>query len=138
MKKGIVLRSIDRYVIGLLAALLAASGLYLAGPWYLTEQTGGQSPIYAMFQSTVGTAIFGVIYIINGIALAWCVAQRGPVVKPFLACALFTGFLMRLYTLIGAILVLESWRPPNYLSALALVFAFGGYWVWVMGNEGTT
>jgi hypothetical protein len=137
--KRIELRSIDRYIISVLAALMAASGLYLAGPWYLVETNGNPSPLFALLSNTVGITIYGILCVVSGLVLGWFAHRRAPVRVQHLSLALLTVFLLRFYSLMGTLLTLESWRPPGYLSPLVIVLIIGGYWLWVVRNvQGTS
>lgn len=133
-------RIIDRAMFAILACLHVASGMYLSGPWYLdTWDEGGKAPLANAFNSDTAVVIYGVLLFLNGLVLLY--ASAGDSINRWYgritSTALLTGFLMRLYSLIGVAIALESWRPPNYLSHLATVFILGSYWVWVRVNDRT-
>lgn len=127
-------RFIDKVVLGVLGTLHLANGAYLIGPWYLdTWVDEGKAPLQTLFNSGTAVAIYGAFLFFNGLFLYYASAGRTqdrwytPIVK----YTLLTGFLARFYSLIGVVIVLESWRPPSYLSHTATVLILGSYWVWV-------
>ena len=124
-------RGIDRALFAILAALYVANGLYLVGPWYL-DQNDGSQPLLTVFTNGWAVATYGVLLIVDGLALAYTAASGVGRVHSFITQnALLVGFLLRLYALIGVLMVAESWRPPSYLGHMATVAALGTYWVWV-------
>lgn len=128
-------RPIDRTIFAILAVLHIANGLYLTGPWYLDETNHGQAPLITMFNSSVAAIVYGAILLIDGLALFYASAGRGArLYTQVVSGALLTGFLLRLYALIGVFMTSESWRPPGYLSHLATVMMLGAYWIWVRVN----
>lgn len=135
VKKGVFKpRLIDRFMFCILAVLHVANGVYLIGPWYLdTWDDGGKAPLHSMFNSDLAVSIYGVCLLIDGLVLLYAAASRraNRFYTVITANALVVGFLLRLYSLIGTILVLESWRPPSYLSHIATVAMCGALWVWV-------
>lgn len=137
MKVEFKFRPIDRAVVAILAALNAANGLYLIGPWYLERTADGTSPLYTLFQSRTAICAYGIGLFLNGVALAF--AARKRVVRTnhifSLSNLLFAGFLIRLYSLIGVFVALEYWLPPTYLSHVATVLILGAEWVWIKRNE---
>lgn len=127
-------RGIDRILFGILALLHVANGLYLVGPWYLDEwEDAGAAPLQNLFNSDLAVVIYGAFLLINGLFLVY--GALGKSVKRWyssiLSITLLSGFLVRLYSFIGVVLVLESWRPPAYLSHFATVIVLGAYWVWM-------
>lgn len=124
-------RAIDRALFGILAGLHVLNGLYLVGPWYLTEGDMGGAPLFALFSSSTAVIAYGVLLFMDGLALIYASAGRGVNYTRILSSALLAGFLLRLYALIGVFISLESWRPPAYLSHVATVCALGSYWLWV-------
>jgi hypothetical protein len=133
-----MLRPIDQYIIGLLATLGVVTGLYVAGPWYLFQTPEGTAGVmYSLLESVYATVAFGILLLGNSISLGVCVLRRGCNRK-ILGWNLFLAFLLRLYIFIGTLLVLESWRPPNYLSSGTVALVLAGYWIWVVRSEGTT
>lgn len=117
-----------------------ASGLYLSSPWYLdTWDEVNKAPLTNLFNSNIAVVIYGVILFTNGVALLYSAAGNSAhrFYTQITSTALLTGFLMRLYSFIGVIIALDSWRPPSYLSHLAIVFILGAYWVAVRVNDRT-
>lgn len=140
MNRRIRLRPIDRWIIGLLAALVAASGLYLVGPWYLeTKPDGDPNPVFYLVNNVYVVKGIGAGMIIAAGFMGWA-ARAGVARVKVLSSALFAAFLLRLFTLMGTLLTIESWRPPGYLSPLFTVLLSGALWVWVKvgDHEGTT
>lgn len=136
MKGMFAYRPIDRAVIGILAVVNVLNGLYVAGPWYLPiiPTTGQIAPMQALFHGTIAIHVFGAILLCNGLWLLWLV-RRSSVSYRILTTALFTGFFLRLYSLIGVLILLSSPIPPTYISHAGGVFIIGSYWVWVKYNE---
>lgn len=131
---------IDRAVFGILAALHMANGLYLSSPFYLdTWDEGGKAPLANLFNSNTAVVIYGVLLFLNGLVLLFSASARGGTMRytRITSTALLTGFLMRLYSFIGILITLESWRPPSYLSHLAMLFITAAYWVWIRVNGRT-
>lgn len=125
-------RGIDRALFAILAALHVANGLYLVGPWYLDQTDSTASPLIAMFDNSWGVATYGTLLLVDGLALMYVAATGSSRTTTFITeNALLAGFLLRLYSLIGVLVVVESWRPPAYLSHISTVAALGAYWVWV-------
>ncbi len=127
-------RAIDRAVFAILAVLHTASALYLVGPWYLTDwDEEGKAPLTQVFHNETAVTVYGGFLLLNGLALIYATAGRSAhrYYTTITSSALLTGFLLRLYALIGVIAALESWRPPSYLSQLATVALCGAYWVWI-------
>lgn len=133
-------RSIDRAVFAILGMLHVANGVYLIGPWYLDETESGKAPLISMFNSDIAVTLYGVLLLIDGLILIYASAGRG--VRQFytrvLSGALFSGFLIRLYALIGVFITIDSWRPPSYLSHVASVLLLGAYWLWVRAHARPT
>lgn len=131
--KVFVPRSIDRAIFAILAALHVANGAYLIGPWYLDEYESGKAPLYDMFNSDLAVSTYGAVLFLNGVVLLTlsCVRHTHKHYAAVLGITLLTGFLMRLYAFIAVLMIVESWRPPSYLSHLASVGILGSYWVWV-------
>lgn len=130
-------RAIDRVVFGVLATLVFASGFYLVGPWYLSAALdGSKAPIINLLDNATAVRVFGVFLVLDGLALFYASAGRSAhrLYTSIVSYALLGGFLLRLYSLIGVIMTLESWRPPTYLSHALTVILFGSYWVWVKVN----
>ncbi len=132
MQRVFSLRPIDRAVIVIIAVLLMVTGLYLVGPWYITVTDTGKSPLYKLLQDGTVLTAYGVLLILDGVALIYSVINNKTSI---LTNALLTGFLLRLYALIGVLVTQESWLPPSYLSLAATVFITGSYWVWIRVNE---
>lgn len=129
-------RAIDRVIIGILGVLCATSAAYVVGPWYLDElddTVDGKSPLYSIFQADTPIMLYGVALLACGLLLIYASAGRSTrrFYTQITSGALLGGFLLRLYSLIGVLMSLETWRPPNYLSHVATVVALGAYWVWV-------
>jgi hypothetical protein len=144
-KRAFVPRTIDRSVFAILAVLHMASAVYLIGPFYLeVDVQGARAPLMTLFNSSLAVTTYGWALLINGLALLYASAgKRGTKFVSYTAITsgvLLSGFLLRLYSLIGVILALESWRPPQYLSHAATVLILGSYWVYVkvMSREGTS
>lgn len=129
-------RTIDRAVFAILAAVMTLSGLYVLGPWYLEVDEGNTAPLYHLFDDVTAVRIFGVLILITGLFLFWCSWAKGnaALYTTILTYTLLCGFILRLYSMIGVALALDSWRPPGYLSMFATVFILGAYWVWVKVN----
>lgn len=131
---------IDRAVLGILAVLHMTTGLYLSSPFYLDSWDGvNETPLTNLFNSDTVVVVYGVLLFLNGLTLLYSTARRGATViyTKITSGALLSGFLMQLYSFIGVTITLESWRPPSYLSHLAVVFMLGAYWVWVRVNGRT-
>lgn len=132
-------RSIDRAAFAILGMLHVANGVYLIGPWYLDETESGKAPLISMFNSDIAVTLYGVLLLVDGLALIY--ASAGSSVRQLytsvLSGALFSGFLIRLYTLIGVFLTVDSWRPPSYLSHVATVSLLVVYWLWVRAHART-
>lgn len=131
---------VDRAIIYILAALHAVNGLYLIGPWYITTDNFGgvgKSPLYSLFGDERAVKIYGVLLLLNALALAYSARRQGV---RFLVAgwAVLSGFFLRLYALIGVFLTLDWWLPPVYASHIATVGILGVYWIWVKYNERTT
>lgn len=136
MKKEIRLRPIDRWVIGLLAAVMAVGGLYLAGPWYLEFDNGKQGAVYYLTHNIYSVKVVGLAMLATAAGMIYSI--RTEVARSLLlSSSLLAAFLLRTYTLIGSLLTLESWRPPNYISPLFTVALAGVLWIWVRRHEGT-
>ena len=123
-------------MFGILGVLCVTSATYVVGPWYLDEwddTVGGKPPLYSIFQADAPVMLYGVALLACGLLLIYASAGRSTrrFYTQITSWALLGGFLLRLYSLIGVLLALETWRPPNYLSHLATVVALGAYWVWV-------
>lgn len=119
-------------VFGVMAMLHVTNGLYLVGPWYLDEwNETGKAPLYNLFNSNDAVVSYGAFLVLNGLLLFYASAGRSDrrFYTPILSGTLLTGFLVRLYSLIGTLMILESWRPPSYLSHAATVLMLGAYWV---------
>lgn len=136
-KREIRLRSVDRWVIGLLATILVASGVYLAGPWYMVQPNGSTGPVLYLVQSVWTVHAIGVAEILTGFILFATVTRDRLMNTAFLANALLAAFLIRLFTLYGTLFTLKEWLPPSYISAIATVAMSGVYWIWVRRHEGT-
>lgn len=130
-------RSVDRAVYAILAAVCITNGGYVVGPWYLDTNGAEQAPLVALFNDDLLVYVFGIAVIVVGLALAWASAARGANRRYsiILTNALLLGFLLRLYSLIGVMVTLESWRPPNYISHIATLLITGAFWVWVKVND---
>lgn len=126
---------LERVIYCILSVLHIVNGIYLIGPWYLDETEIGKAPLITMFNSDVAVSIYGVLLFINGIALLYASFGRGRRYLNIVKGALLSGFLLRLYALIGVFLTINSWRPPSYLSHIATVAIIGAMWVWVKINE---
>lgn len=126
-------RSIDRWVFAILSVLHIANGLYLIGPWYLEESESGKRPLANLFNNDLAVSVFGLLILIDGLVLLYAATSKGHhrIYTRLVSGALLTGFLLRLYSLIGVLLVIQSWRPPSYLSQTAAVAILGAYWLWV-------
>lgn len=129
-------RVINRVLFGILGVLCTSSALYVIGPWYLDEweeTVGGKSPLYSIFQADTPIMIYGFALLVSGLLIIYASAGRSAhrYYTQIISWALLGGFLLRLYSLIGVVISLESWRPPSYLSQLATVVMLGAYWVWV-------
>ena len=125
-------REIDRAIYAILAALHVANGLYLIGPWYLDVTDEGRAPLISLFNSSAAVIVYGSLLLVNGLMLTYAAAGKSSRLHTFITeNGLLSGFLMRLYALIGVFLVATSWRPPSYLSHFATVLALGAYWLWV-------
>jgi hypothetical protein len=131
-------RSVDRAVYAILAAVCITNGGYVVGPWYLhSDNEGARAPLIALFNNPQLVNIFGFILIGVGIALTYATASAGGSRKytNVLSYSLLLAFLLRLYSFIGVVMTLESWRPPNYTSHAATVLITGAFWVWVKVND---
>lgn len=134
-------RTIDRAIVGILAALYMAAGSYYLGPWYLEQDDGVKSSLNQIFNGTGPVTFFGVLLFIDGLILAYASAGKvSRTMTVILSSAMLAGFLLRLYSFIGVIITLDSWRPPQYLSHLATVLIAGAMWVYIRvhSREGTT
>lgn len=129
-------RTVDRFIFCVLAILHIANGLYLVGPWYLEETASGKSPLLSLFNDDKAVAWYGFLLLIDGLFLLYASASASTrrFYTRIVSGALLAGFLLRLYSLIGVLLTIESWRPPGYLSQMASVAFLGIYWVWVRVN----
>lgn len=129
-------RQIDRAVFAILGLLHVANGVYLTGPWYLDETESGKAPLISMFNSDTAVTLYGVLLFIDGLILIYASAGRGvrQLYTRIVSGALFFGFLIRLYALIGVFITIDSWRPPSYLSHLATVMLLASYWLWVRAH----
>lgn len=132
-------RPLDRSILAILATLHVASGLYLSSPFYLEVTDEGKSPLMTLFNSSIAVIIYGVILVLDGLALYFSAFAKHTLrfYTTITSNALLVGFLVRLYSFIGVAAALNSWRPPNYLSHLATVFILGAYWVSVRLNGRT-
>ena len=131
-------RTIDRVVFAVLGLVMLINGFYLAGPYYLdVARSGNDAPLYSLLNSPEMVTTFGTLMFLTGVALAYSAFGKGVYYAKITAYALLAGFLLRLYSLIGVFLTLESWRPPSYVSHAATVLLFGGYYVAVRVNERT-
>lgn len=132
-------RVYERIVFAILALLLIGNGAYLVGPWYLEDVGTTRSPLYALFSNAQTVAIYGTMVLIDGIILGFAaVAKPSRRATRITTNALLAGFLLRLYALIGVFLTLDSWRPPSYLSQIAIVILLGATWLWVKIDERPT
>lgn len=126
-------RAIDRAVFAILATLHVVNGLYLIGPWYLDVTESGKAPLLTLFNSDKAVVIYGSVLLANGLVLLYAAAGKSAhrFYTRLTSGALLSGFLLRLYALIGVFLTVESWRPPSYLSHIATVTLLAAYWLWV-------
>ena len=133
MERKYTPRAIDRAIFAILAVLHIANGLYLVGPWYLDETDSGKQPLINLFNSDTAVSVFGLLLLVDGLFLLYATAGRGAraLYTRLVSGALLSGFALRLYSLIGVLITIDSWRPPSYLSQTASVFILGAYWVWV-------
>jgi len=135
-------RIIDRVVYAALAVVCIISGGYAVGPWYLeVDESGAPAPtIASLFNNPELVNIFGFMVIVVGFGLLYGAFAKAPNRRytHILSYSLLLAFLLRLYSLIGAIVVLESWKPPNFINPAALVVVLGGYWLWVKVNDRPT
>lgn len=129
-------RLLDRALFAIFGVLHVALGAYSAGPWYLEITEGRASPLLNLWNAPVAVMLYGSFLLIDGIVLL-VIAARNPsrTLTIVTAYALLGGFLLRLYSFIGTVLVLDSFLPPQYLSHLATVFALGALWVYVKVNS---
>jgi hypothetical protein len=136
-KGSFVPRPIDRAVFGILAALFAANSIYLVGPWYLDTPYGQHSALYSLFANHTGVILYGVLVCFDSLALIFAAASKGGnvVYSRVVANALLAGFLLRLYSFIGVMAALDSWRPPDYLSHFATILLCGAFFLWVRLSE---
>lgn len=132
------MRPIDRAVVIIIAVLNIVNGVYLSGPWYQTEVpvTNEPAPMYSLFHGHPGVTIFGLFLLINGLILIW-LCTRKVVSFAAITYSLFAAFFLRLYLVIGVLIVTNSWFPPSYASSAATAFIAGAYWVWVKCRERT-
>ena len=130
----------ERAVVSIIGSLFIFNGAYLVGPWYLTvTDDGAQAPLFSLFNSDTAVQIYGVLLLVDGLALLFA---SGVLKRMFNARivrnAVLAGFLLRLYSLIGVFLTLESWRPPSYASHTATVMITAALWLWIRFNERPT
>lgn len=133
-------RSIDRTLFAILAVLQLAEGVYFAGPWYLDSHLGAKAALFSMFDSAPAVILYGSLLFIDGLCLLYAAAgKRGRWYINIVSSSLLAGFLLRLYSIIGVLIALDSWRPPQYLSHIATVAIFGALWIYmrVSSREGT-
>jgi len=88
-----------------------------------------------MFNSGDAVMTYGILVLVDGIALLYAAVGRGVNYAKITGYALLAGFLLRLYSLIGVFLISQSWRPPSYLSHAASVLILAVYWIWVKVSE---
>ena len=132
-------RVIDKAIFAALGFVVFLSGLYLIGPWYIDiTALGNKAPIIHLVGNLYAVKIYAILLVLDGLALFYASAGRGVFYTRIVANALLAGFLLRLYSLIGVFLTLESWRPPGYLSQVAVVMLLGAMWVWVRVSERPT
>lgn len=132
-------RTIEKAIFAVLGLVVFLSGLYLIGPWYLPNDVAGdRAPIVNLLNSDISVKIYGSALVLDGLVLFYASAGRGVYYTRIVANALLAGFLLRLYSLIGVFLTLESWRPPSYLSHAANVLLLGAMWVWIRVSERPT
>lgn len=133
-------RTIDRAIFAILGLLHIANGLYLVGPWYLDETESGKAPLISLFNSDEAVVIYGTLLLLDGVALLYTglAKKYSRRYTKILSNALLFGFLLRLYALIGVLLIIDSWRPPSYLSQMASVSILAAYWIWVRVRARTT
>lgn len=129
-------RPIDRAVIFVLAVLLVATAIYVIGPWYLDETDPTKAPLTYIFKDDQLVVFFGILTLINGLLLLYASTLKAASVRntKFLGYTLLAGFLLRLYSIIGVMITIESWRPPAFLSHFATVSIFAVYWLWVKSD----
>ena len=135
--RGYRLTAIDRAVILILSFVCVVNGVYLIGPWYLeVRRDGDAAPLYSLFNSEAAVSVYGaLLLVVSSILIFLSFRMKTTAASTrVLAAALLGGFLLRLYSTIGALLATESWRPPTYISQVATVFLFGAYWLWVKVN----
>lgn len=111
-----------------------ANGLYLSSPFYLDNwDVVGKSPLVNLFSNSSAVLVYGVLLFLNGVSLLYVTAGKSTsrYYTRITNHALLGGFLLRLFSLIGVFLTLETWRPPTYLSHVTTVLLLGAYWVWV-------
>ncbi len=132
-------RTIDRVVFGILAVAFVTGAAYLIGPWYLTVTEGARTPLYAMINNHNIIILYGVLLFIDGLVLLYASVSDGNTRRytHIVTNGLLVGFLLRLYSLIGVFLTLDSWKPPSYISQTAIVLITGSYWLWVRVNART-
>lgn len=127
---------IDRVMFGIMAAVCIAAGSYAAGPWYLDKNNGDNAPLISLFIDSQVLFAYGIAVVVVGFALIYACVGRSTnrMYTTITSIALLTGFLLRLYSLIGVMITLETWRPPSYITQIAFVLVMGSYWLWVSFN----
>lgn len=132
-------RKIDRIVFAILSTLFLFGGLYVVGPWYLESTKKGESPLIRLLSNELAVGGYGYAIMLVGLLLVYAAVGKSThqFYTPIVSFALLAGFLLRLYSLFGVVMTLESWRPPGYLSHTATVLILGAYWVWVRVSERT-
>jgi hypothetical protein len=132
-------RTVDRIIFAILALLFVFSGAYIVGPWHLEETVYGPAPLHVVFNDSEAVEIYGLLVLATGFFLLY--SAFGKVSRHYAritANALLAGCLLRLYSLMGVLLTLDSWRPPSYLSLIAIVLITGAMWLWVKLSERPT
>lgn len=131
---------IDRIVFGVLGSICVVSGSYVIGPWYLDLRIEeDKAPLQSLFNDDHVVTIYGVLLLLvaGGLFFAALAKDTAAGYTSVVSITLLTAFLVRLYSLISIVLVLDSWRPPTYTSHAAIVIVLGAYWVWVRVNVRT-
>jgi hypothetical protein len=132
-------KAADRAIFAILALLHICNGVYLVGPWYLDDIGAEKAPLYSLFIDHDAVAAYGVLILLDGLFLAYAATAKVSWFNTKItANALLAGFLLRLYSLIGVFLTIDSWRPPSYLSHIATVCILGVMWILVRISERPT
>lgn len=132
------LTGLDRVFLVFISIINMLTGIYICGPWHIDEIADQKHFMYQLFYYQPLISLYGIVLVVASATLGLIVMSK---VYCFwytfaITALLKTIFMLKLFSFVGLLISMESWRPPTYLYHLPMLVILGGYWIWLTIDGG--